>query len=99
MSQVMAAFRKRFNKAQQRRATLLGWEKRAFALGSVKERPPSGTKTTCMETCAAVAAFIERSPVKLSRKRSSELGVPRFNSARPHEERLECETVSPNFRE
>jgi hypothetical protein len=49
----------------------------AFALGSVKDRPRSGTKTTCLETCEAVAATIERSPMKSTRKRSSELGVPR----------------------
>jgi hypothetical protein len=32
MSQVMAAFRERFNKAPPRRATLLGWEKRMFVV-------------------------------------------------------------------
>jgi hypothetical protein len=37
MFQVMAAFRKLF-KSPLRRATLLDWEKRAFALGSVKKR-------------------------------------------------------------
>jgi len=76
-SQVKAAFRERFNKAPPRKATLQDWEKRAFALGSVKDRPQSGRKTTCLETCAAVAASIERSPMKSTRKRSSELGVPR----------------------
>jgi hypothetical protein len=39
MSQVMTAFRERFNKAPPRRATLLDWKKRAFALRSVKDRP------------------------------------------------------------
>jgi hypothetical protein len=39
MSQVMAAFRERFNKALPQRATLLDWEKQAFVLGSVKDRP------------------------------------------------------------
>jgi hypothetical protein len=34
----MAAFRERFNKAPPCRVTLLDWEKRVFALGSVKER-------------------------------------------------------------
>jgi len=76
MSQVMAAFREQFNKALPRRATLLDWEKRAFALRSVKDRPRSGRKTTRLETSAAVAASIERSPLKSTRKRSSELGVP-----------------------
>jgi hypothetical protein len=39
MSQVMAAFRERFKMPLPRRSTLLDWEKRAFALGSVKARP------------------------------------------------------------
>jgi len=83
MSQVMAAFRERFNKAPPRRATLLDWEKRAFGLGSVKDRPRSGRKTTRLEASAAVAASIERSPMKSTRKRSSELGVPR-STVRDH---------------
>ena len=37
MSQVMAVLRELFNKAPPRRATMLDWEKRAFALGNVKE--------------------------------------------------------------
>jgi hypothetical protein len=36
---MLAVFWERFNKAPQRRATLLDWEKQAFALGSVKDRP------------------------------------------------------------
>jgi hypothetical protein len=32
MSQVMAAFRERFNKAPPRTATLLDWEKRTFVV-------------------------------------------------------------------
>ena len=68
MSQVMAAFRERFNKAPPQRATLLDWKKRAFALESVKDSPQSGRKTTHLETSAAVAASIERSPVKSTRK-------------------------------
>jgi hypothetical protein len=39
VSQAMAAFRERFNKAPPQTATLPDWEKRAFALGSVKDRP------------------------------------------------------------
>jgi len=44
MSQVMAAFWERFNKAPPRRATLLDWEKRAFTLGSVKTGRRVGEK-------------------------------------------------------
>jgi hypothetical protein len=36
MSKVMAAFRERFNKAPPRRATVLDWEKRTFAPGSLR---------------------------------------------------------------
>ena len=57
LSQEMNAFRERFNKAPPRRATLLVWDKGAFALGSVKDRPRSGRKTTRLETCTAVAAY------------------------------------------
>ncbi|PSN30196.1 hypothetical protein C0J52_27725, partial [Blattella germanica] len=54
----------RFNKAPPRKATLLDWERRAFAFGSVKDRPRSGSKKTREETCAGVAASIEPSPIK-----------------------------------
>ena len=97
MSQVMAAFRERFNKAPPRRATLLDWEKRAFSLGSVKDRPRTGRKSTRLETCAAVAASIERSPVKSTRKRSSELGVPR-STLRDHMKKdLNVRPYCPTF--
>ena len=69
MSHVIAAFRERFNKAPPRRVTLLDWEKRACALGSVKDRPRSGRKTTRLETCAAIAASNERSPMKSTRSK------------------------------
>ena len=91
-----AAFWKRFNKAPPRRASLLDWEKRAFALGSVKERPRSGRKTTRLETCAAVAASKERSPVKSTRKRSSEFGVPR-STTRDMKKELNMRPYRPTF--
>ena len=97
MSQVIAAFRERFNKAPPRRATLLDWEKRAFALGSVKDRPWSGRKTTLLETCAAVAASIERSPMKSTRKRSSELGVPRSTMQDHMKKDLNVRPYRPTF--
>ncbi|PSN49300.1 hypothetical protein C0J52_09403 [Blattella germanica] len=64
MAQIMGAFQERFNKAPPRKATLLDWERRAFAFGSVKDRPWSGRKKTREETCAGVAASIEQSPIK-----------------------------------
>jgi len=97
MFQVMAAFRERFNKAPPRRATLLGWEKRAFALGSVKDRPRSGRKTARLETCAAVAAAIEHSPMKSTRKRSSELGVPRATVRDHMKKGLNVRPYRPTF--
>jgi hypothetical protein len=91
MSQVIAAFWERFNKAPPQRTTLLDWEKRAFAR--------SGRNTTRLDTCAVVAASIERSPMKSTRKLSSKAWCATVNNARPHEERLECQAVSPNFHE
>ncbi|PSN42609.1 hypothetical protein C0J52_19722 [Blattella germanica] len=49
------------------------WKSRAFAFGSVKDRPRSGRKKTREETCAGVAASIEKSPIKSTRK----LGISR----------------------
>ena len=54
MCQALAAFRERFNKAPPRSATLLDWEERAFALGSVKDTPRSRRKTTLLETCSGL---------------------------------------------
>ena len=83
MAQIMGAFQERFNKAPPRKATLLDWERRAFAFGSVKDRPRSGRKKTREETCAGVAASIEQSPIKSTRKRAAELGIPRTTIETP----------------
>ncbi|PSN36984.1 Elongation of very long chain fatty acids protein 7 [Blattella germanica] len=61
---ITGAFQERFNKAPPRKATLLDWERRALALGSVKDRPRSERKKTREETCAGVIASIEQSPIK-----------------------------------
>jgi hypothetical protein len=52
---IMHAFTDHFGKAPPRKATLLDWGKRAFASGSVKDRPRSGRKKTREETCTATA--------------------------------------------
>ena len=97
MPQVMAAFRKRFNKAPTRRATLLDWGKRVFALGSVKDRPRIGRKTKRLETRAGVAASFERSPMKSTRKWSSGLGVP-WSKMRDHMKKdLNVRPYRPTF--
>ncbi|PSN45292.1 hypothetical protein C0J52_12471 [Blattella germanica] len=77
MAQIMGAFQERFKKAPPRKATLLDWERRAFGFGSVKDSPRSGKKKTREETCAGVAASIEQSPIKSTRKCAAELGIPR----------------------
>ncbi|PSN54948.1 hypothetical protein C0J52_01667, partial [Blattella germanica] len=64
MAQIMGAFQESFNKTPSWKATLLDWERCAFAFGSVKDRPRSGKKKTREETCAGVAASIEQSPIK-----------------------------------
>ncbi|PSN55377.1 hypothetical protein C0J52_01821 [Blattella germanica] len=60
---IMGAFQDRFNMAPPRKATLLDWERCAFAFGTVKHRPRSGRKKTREETCAGVATSIEQSPI------------------------------------
>jgi hypothetical protein len=52
---IECAYTDRFGKAPPHKATLLDWEKRAFASGSVKDRPHSGRKKRREETCTAVA--------------------------------------------
>ncbi|PSN38942.1 hypothetical protein C0J52_08936 [Blattella germanica] len=64
MAQIMGAFQERFNKAPPQEATLLDWKRRAFAFGSVKDKPRTGRKKTQEETCAGVTASIEQSPIK-----------------------------------
>ncbi|PSN30740.1 hypothetical protein C0J52_21644, partial [Blattella germanica] len=50
------------------------WERRSFAFGSVKDWK-SGRNKIREETCAGVAASIEQSPMKSTRKRAAELGI------------------------
>ncbi|PSN42505.1 hypothetical protein C0J52_09788 [Blattella germanica] len=92
MAQIMEAFQERFNKAPARKATLLDWESRAFAFGSVKDRPWSGSEKTREETCAGVAASIEQSP-KSTHKRAAEFGIPR-TTMRDHMKRSEGQTLN-----
>ncbi|PSN47316.1 hypothetical protein C0J52_04427 [Blattella germanica] len=86
----------RFNKAPPRKATLLDWERRVFAFGSVKDRPRSGRKKTREETCAGVATSIEQSPspFKATRKRAAELGIPRTTMRDHMKKRSEGQTLN-----
>jgi hypothetical protein len=77
METAKVTFRDRFGVEPPRKATVLGWGKHAFATGSVKDRPRGGRPITRRETCHAVAASATQSPVKSTRKRSAELGIPR----------------------
>ena len=76
MSQLMAALRKRFNKApHEGRQCWIGKNERSL-LEMLKTGSGVGERQRAWER-AAVSASIERSPMKSTRKRSSELGVPR----------------------
>ncbi|PSN57993.1 hypothetical protein C0J52_08118 [Blattella germanica] len=77
MAKIMGTLKERFNKASPRKATLLDWERRVFAFGSVKDRPRSGRKKTREEPCAGVLASIEQSPIKSTCKRAAVFGIPR----------------------
>ena len=57
MSQVTAAFRERFNKAPPRKATLRDWEKRAFALGSVKRQAAEWEKDNALGNVGSGCRF------------------------------------------
>ncbi|PSN38495.1 hypothetical protein C0J52_23268 [Blattella germanica] len=92
MVQIMGAFQERFNKAPPRKATL-DWERRAFDFGSVKDRPRSGRRNAREETCAGVAASIEQSPIRSTRKCAAELGIPRI-TMRDHMKRSEGQTLN-----
>ncbi|XP_039610021.1 uncharacterized protein LOC120529867 [Polypterus senegalus] len=70
---VMDDFVVRFGKASPTKRTLLQWEKKAFATGSVRDEPLSGRPSTRHETCADVADSVQRSPVKSTHKRAAEL--------------------------
>ena len=97
MTQIMGAFQERFNKAPPRKATLIDWDRRAFTSGSVKDRPRSGRKKTREETCATVCASIEQSPMKSTRKRASELGIPRTTMRDYMKKDLKLRPFRPTF--
>jgi predicted transcriptional regulator len=88
----MRAFTDSFGKAPPHKATLLDWEKRAFASGRVKDRPRSGRKKTREEMCTTVAQSIERSPMTSIRKRAAELQILR-STMHDHIKRLENERI------
>jgi hypothetical protein len=77
METVQVKFQDRFGVEPLRRATVLGCKKCAFATGSIKDCPRGGQPITRWETCHTVAASVTQSPVRYTRKRSAELGIPR----------------------
>nr|XP_032808374.1 uncharacterized protein LOC116941401 [Petromyzon marinus] len=78
----LAGLRTRFvarfgREAAPTKASLLKWERKTFATGSVRDLPRCGRASTRRATCAAVAESVRRYPGKSTRQRSAELGVPR----------------------
>ncbi len=59
------------------RPTLKKWEKKAFLTGSVLDLARTGRPTTRLVHAERVKESVEQSPIKPSRKRSSELLIPR----------------------
>ncbi|PSN52830.1 hypothetical protein C0J52_09680 [Blattella germanica] len=94
MAQIMGAFQESFNKAPPRKATLLDWEKCAFAFGSFKDKPRSRRKKTREEPCAGVAASIEQSPIKFDTQTCCGTQYIEDNNARSHENRSEGQTLN-----
>lgn len=76
MKNVMDDFVARFVKGAPTKKTLLAWEKKTFLTGSVRDAPRSGRPSTRLQLCADVESSIHQSPVKSTRKRAAELGIP-----------------------
>ncbi|XP_076354128.1 uncharacterized protein LOC143248961 [Tachypleus tridentatus] len=53
------------------------WESKLFETGNIKDAPPSGRPVKHRESCAGVEESVINSPLKSTRKRSAELGIPR----------------------
>ena len=77
LEDIRKRFSERFNKPAPKRDTLYTWEKKAFTTGSVLDSKRSGRPRTRELHVESVEESCSRSPQKSSRKRSSELGIPR----------------------
>jgi hypothetical protein len=73
---VVTAFSEQFNKGMPQKATLLDWQKCAFALWRIKDRLWSRWRKKYLTTCAVVSASTDCTSQKLTRKQSAGLGVP-----------------------
>ena len=90
-------FSARFHKEAPLKAALLKWERKLFLTGNIKDAPRSGRPKTRIEQCAAVEQSIADSPLKSTRKRSSELGIPRTTMRRHMKEDLDMRCWRPQF--
>ena len=86
LEQVRTDFDLRFGRNAPPKRTLLRWEQKLFATGSIKDKQRSGRPSTRGEQCRDVAESVERSPMKSTRKRAAELGIPR-STLRKHMKR------------
>ena len=75
MRNVMDDFVTRFAKSALTKKTL-AWERKTFLTGSVRDASRSGRPSTRLQLCADVQNSILQSPVKSTRKRAAELGIP-----------------------
>ena len=91
-------FRIRFNKEPPRKnRTLRTWERKLFNTGTIRDRPRSGRPVTRRERCQAVDQSINESPLKSTRKRAAEIGVPRTTMCRFIKEDLKMRCFRPMF--
>ena len=95
----MATFRERFKRLHhEERHCWIGKNERSLLEVLKTGRGVGERQRARKETRAVVVASIERSPIE-DTETIVRAWCATVNSARPHEERLECEAVSPNFRE
>lgn len=93
MKNVQEDFQIRFNKESPPKRTIMRWEQKLFATGSILDKTRTGRPSKREEKCAAVAISIQTSPETSLRKRSAELGISKTTLLRHLREDLKLKPV------
>ena len=97
MDTISGKFRERFNKNPPTRKTMSNWESKLFETGNIKNAPRSGRPVKRRESCAGVKESVINSPLKSTRRRSAELGIPRATIQTFVKKDLEVKEWRPTF--
>lgn len=96
-AQIRFKFYEQFQITPPTRVTLKKWEKKAFSSGSVLDLPRVGRPITRLVHVERVVESVEHSPIKPSRKRSSELSIPRTTLRKIMIKDLKLKPYRPKF--